>query len=1620
MANYGLSDSQRKSYYSFSTTIIPETYVDYVDLNITKLVDNTTIRQRIPFSSIVESVEYSQRVGDVKLNIGQHLRDLGFEFGDYSVEYRFIREIAGDLRELVFVDPIDNSIVPIDRIEQKNDNGVIRYFLIPESGEQDYLVELFPLTKAYEIDNISSDRTELVISINEDLPSITQNELSKDLSLIDKPTLLMPLATKDLQNKSISFLAPENDVDKETFILQLPENNDRYPWFDQSSVGSEIVFENFFESWIPFHYRGRFYTSERGRQAEIGHQADGRVFIGRSNFIVSEEAINQAQDLESFPTVPAIPFAKDEEDFTIFNQNAFDSDTTRFRGTYIQRLRKSFLQQWDYLPKDVWQTNVVGPYDNEKFKSDDHYDYLGCYPYEYNKNNDSDNIDWTGELASTSYGRSGLNPDFRGGYAEDNMVRAYPSPETKGSPRSNEIVDDYWNTKYTKSTSSIPNRIPKKINLYIDWQTTITKVIDKRTIQVEGNIRDFYFSLREMGFKVHKMGGIDYTQGLINNLPYSKLFSDKFYVRSEANDIQQYRTYLKTGNDSYLITNVKQTTDGTAIKLQRPLQRSVYIIGEEPTGTPPSLVSFCEEPLDSYSDNITLIPKQVVNDTFLFPADFDGVDTQIKPIQTDYQSYNSLKPSDTKQLDELERLLTSGSLLDVQPNIDYQKTTVDLTQQLDDIGFGNFVHFSNAETRLRNFKKKLQLIEGYTHDSQSLVGVTGELNQIRKIEKKRQNVFNSFNPYETYLYYESSSYSSGSNGVFHDTSWPKTNSSKPYTLEHTTGSTAISWFDTMILSASNYDYNNQNSLRNSLPEHVNQDSQNNVFLEFMDMVGEQFDETWTYVKSLTDINMRVNNISEGISKDVAKYYAEALGIKLFDGNSLTDLSEYLFGKNTDGSNKNESSGEALTEETWKRILANLPFFIKTKGTERALKGIMNCYGIPSSVLRVREYGGPDKGTRVSYEIKRKFTYALDFKSSQYIKVPWKAASDGLIPDTVEFRFRTPYSVGTSGSMALIVKSGSSSTDNWAISLQDNGTNDNYGYLRFSISSSSYPDGVEYVTSSLQPYYNNEMWSVMLTRKSSSDSSEFTQDSINASASFELISKQYDSTRQRIVYQTSESLVTGYDSLLAAFTSSGELYIGGIGSYGTNINDGSKFSGSMMEVRLWSEPLSQSVFDNHVRTPKAYNGNTTDSSYNKLLLRLPLDDNKNLQTYPTASNITHLKTYSGNISGSNVDGFTGNFYRSLVDQEKIKIPNIGFQRNATKIRLENNFIPQGRTLSVNQAQEQSGQDFSPLDSSKLGVYFSPTDVINEDIIYSLADTDFDDYIGDPRDEYENSYRGLRELTFNYFKRYVGGHNNFFDYLRILDYYDDSVFEVLRQFVPARAQTDFGNLIEPNILERNKQFKRKIETTSPYYENAGDFEVGVQVSRFISGSDDNYITLTGEFPYYESVIAYATSSRGPQAPTLTHINEINPRAIETDTYATASVTKGSETEQLFRETSQPVILNGKLSHNNRVRTFFYTSNLATSIAAGYGENWINIDGNYVYSSSLDRTDIERFSDDTPLEKLMYLGTQTNKFNNKMTYKPEWWPEGIGTEPVNIQIVSDTELRTTTPGESYLDVD
>ena len=1139
-----------------------------------------------------------------------------------------------------------------------------------------------------------------------------------------------------------------------------------------------------------------------------------------------------------------------------------------------------------------------------------------------------------------------------GAYTKDELVKR------KVITPNGEVISRFGQT--AKEEIVNPNQEQSNLSPR-DYVATIEEVIDSNRVRVSLSYND--------GVNLYKHKGDDQVANRFKG----------FKVNYVKNNIERYKTYVKIDSQYYLVTNSVLGVDGQQriLKTKQPLSPDIEF-GEGFT--------FVEKRLPDYVDNVRLVPFEddVDDGIFLRLPNFNSIDNPINFQGTQYGTHNSLISSNAEDTRDIERLLISQSLLDVQPNIDYQKTTTDLNLEADDTGFGNFIHFSNVETRLRNFKKKLELIEGYNTDSSSLLNVSSSLTQIESIEAKRQRVKNSFDPFEHYMYFESSSYVSSSDGQFHDTSWPKTNSSSPYTLEAVSSATATTWFDNMISSASDYDQRNMNSLRNSLPEHIYADTENNVFLEFMDMVGQQFDEVWTYTKSITDLNVRVNKLSEGISKDVAVHYAQALGLDLFSGNDLLTLPTYLLGKNTDGTTKYESPQEEVTEKIWKRILANLPFFVKTKGTERALRGLLNCYGIPSTMLRVREYGGPDKGTRVSYEIKRKFTRAMDFKAAQFLKSNWKAGSDGLIPDTIEFRFRTPHSVGSSGSMVLLQKD-----DNFAIHLQDNGTTDNYGHLRFTISGS---DGsVNYITSSLQPFYNDEFWSVMLTRKSASNGVEFDDDSIYASSSFELTTKYYEQSRQKILYQDSQSMEITSSAINAAFTSSGHIFLGGSGS-----SFGTQFSGSLMEYRLWTEPLSSSVFDNHVRVPKAYNGNHYSSSYDKLAVRYQLDENKDFSnaTKSTASNTAHDLSYeTQTISAS---GFLGNFSRTLTDQEKLRVPSVGpSRRNATKIRIEDSDIPRDiegvGSLLIDQRREKSNDDFAPLDDHSLGIYFSPVDIVNEDIIYSIADFNFDDYIGDPRDESKPIYKDLRDLRREYFKRYDMS-NNFFDYLRILQFYDSSVYETLRQFVPARAKTSVGVLIEPNILERSKQIvNTETEFENTFYENANEFEQGILATRYVTGSDDNYFETSGEYTTYGGEINLGIFDTGSSlgflnARSLMKLNVIDKRTEFGTLYATASITSGSH-NNIFTEVLQPNISGGRISEKNEEREYFYSSSLSASIGPGVA-----------YSSSFKKSDVESMAVSTNLFRAFYQGTILTRDNTI-----------DGEEPIIVNEVAPTVLKT-----------
>ena len=983
-----------------------------------------------------------------------------------------------------------------------------------------------------------------------------------------------------------------------------------------------------------------------------------------------------------------------------------------------------------------------------------------------------------------------------------------------------------------------------------------------------------------------------------------------------------------------------------------------------------------QEILPAIQETVTLVPfiDEDENVTFLRSPNLANQSNEIRQRETDYNSHTDLLTSNAHISKQLADTLVSQSSDSVLLNVDYSR-------------YENFVIYGSADQQLKNFYNKLTLIESYKVTSASLHSTSGSSADIGLYDYKIRDLINNFSGYENYLYAESSSYVSGSVSLRTeelDNSWPKTNSTKPYILSHITSSEASAWYTNQIATASLYDRENSNSLIQNLPFHIVEDNNNKDFLTFIKMLGQFFDNIWLYDNKLTDIHTRENSLDKGLSKDLIYDIANSLGINLQNGKDLINLPRYALGLQATGSGYftySTTPEKDITKEIWKRLLNNIPYFLKTKGTVNSLKGIINCYGIPSTILRVREYGGPDLvGNEQSYRITRKFTKALNFFGLQHVVTPWTSnINSGRNPDTIEFRFKA-----ATGSNQMLVEQHNGTYSNWYINLIDNGSSDNIGRVQFNLSGSN---GYQTISSSAFPVFDDEFYSVMLKRETF-EGTTLSSDTASADIDYKLYVKKYDSGRSKIYLSSAVSMsISGSmglpsSSYNTAFSSSGNLYIGGYTS-GEKFGSVDEYS-SMMEFRLWNTPLSESKFDNHVSAPKSYNGNHPSASYTDLILRYSFDDNIDHSLDNDVRDTSADQSYIQ--SGSAIGYTTGSHYSSVEDENKMLVPNIGANREmSNKIRIEDNAID-GNELSLTVSREKSSQDFAPLDSNKLGIYFAPTDVINEDIIESMADLNFNEYIGDPRDQYELKYRGLGKIRNSYWQKYKSP-NNFWDYLRLLTYYDQSIFKQLAQFVPARAHTTYGTVIEPTILERPKVVFSRVPVAENLY-HSGKINVSAT-------NADMYVSLTSSYDYYTGDIENLEF----RYPSLY-------QSVGTATnewgliYATASSAFGGldHVVSIFRP-----ITGSRKSEHNYITNVFYTSS-----ADAYTFNY--------YSSSIEKAEYDtKYQEHLSFYNTFYAGCKQTKLTTISINK-----RNTKDLPFERITITNPRLVVQEPGESLLKIE
>jgi hypothetical protein len=321
-------------------------------------------------------------------------------------------------------------------------------------------------------------------------------------------------------------------------------------------------------------------------------------------------------------------------------------------------------------------------------------------------------------------------------------------------------------------------------------------------------------------------------------------------------------------------------------------------------------------------------------------------------------------------------------------------------------GFGSFVTFGSALSRVHNFYTKVQQIENYNnliaqYPTYNLISgsFSGSFSsslqsEINTLSASINNIISNFDGFENYLYFESGSLVSTTRyGI---TPFPKSGSYKPYVLLPTTSSAVGIWYASSSLNAEDYDLNNVDYFKYSVPGYVVDDPDNANYITFLNMMGQFFDNIWIYIKTIPEINLSNNNLEIGISKDLVYNMLQSLGVSVFNSFGNQGIANYLLGANTGsasyngyltdfsatGSYINNISKKDILAESYKRIYHNLPLLLQRKGTVAGLRTLLSTFGIPnqdsytitsgsfsssyytptgsvvtSSVLNVKEYGG---------------------------------------------------------------------------------------------------------------------------------------------------------------------------------------------------------------------------------------------------------------------------------------------------------------------------------------------------------------------------------------------------------------------------------------------------------------------------------------------------------------------------------------------------------------------------------------------------------------------------------------------------------------------------------------
>lgn len=579
----------------------------------------------------------------------------------------------------------------------------------------------------------------------------------------------------------------------------------------------------------------------------------------------------------------------------------------------------------------------------------------------------------------------------------------------------------------------------------------------------------------------------------------------------------------------------------------------------------------------------------------------------------------------------------------------------------------------------------------------------------------------------------------------------------------------VNYIESMLEDSKLYDHHNKNILQGFVPYQLVEYDENDVLANTMNMFGNVMDEVLQYTSQFGNLFNVTNNYSE---YDKPRAYDSfnlltLFGFKVHTNFLFSTLINYLVKTSTRFSEK------AIQTQIWDRVLANLIYIYKTKGTFECFKAFLQSIGLNVDLIDINEYVYYDRPAYIkTTKVINYFELLFDDSASGNISSSSSALNLSGLEWSIVFKFDLKGKIQSQNLFGNGI---------YGLSVINTSTTSDYGEVNvmghFSFTG---------VTSSGTIFGTN-------TADSPITYSKFPKTVIVSKSDKNLqIEVSHIDNANNIITQYSNIFTSVFAFVLPVTSSPFYLGRGGNDNYNS-------FVGSAINFKVFNRELSIDEKNKHHRQIEMINlADNTVSSSSVILnweLNEPLYDKyrqNNFDSITSTDARIILDSASGFATGT-VTG-TANFL------------------NGSRYVLQQIVIPTEKYVSGLVIDGDKVNIEKPLyrNTNWVSITTSPVKSLNNAFEYVLGPIDFYDYfLSIDLTSNSNKYKGLENLRKLFYSTGVTV-RGYEALISDVEDYAVGLFKSFYQFLPATARLLYmGLLIESPIYDRNKHIIRNAE-------------------------------------------------------------------------------------------------------------------------------------------------------------------------------------------------------------------